>query len=411
MSTAIAFKNVSKRFNLSHQPQRAGASFWRQLLARRGDWNESFWALRDVSLAVAHGETVGLIGSNGSGKSTILKLIAKIISPTSGDVTADGRVAAILELGAGFHHELSGRENIFFNGAMLGLTRSEIDRVYDEVVAFSELERFIDTPVKFYSSGMYARLAFAVAIHVKPNILLIDEALSVGDQAFQSKCIARVMDIKREGATILVVSHELGTIQSLCERAIWLDNGRVRDVGAVSDVVTAYLDHTAQKADESGGVARDAQRTGTGKVQITRAELCDGRGYQRDSFVTGGALILRLHYSARMPVADPVFGLAVYHQNGVLVSGPNTGENGLSFPMLAGDGMVTYHVSELPLLDGDYLISVSVNNRQGTEIYDYRDRICSFRVFAGKPRERFGLVTLHGQWQADTAPGSAAGAA
>ncbi|MEP7198821.1 MAG: polysaccharide ABC transporter ATP-binding protein, partial [Chloroflexota bacterium] len=298
MTNVIEFSHVSKKFILPHERHAAKREPWLDRLRRQGEWRETFWALQDVSFTVQPGETVGLIGPNGSGKSTILKLIAQILHPTSGRIKADGRIAALLELGAGFHHDLSGRDNVYLNASILGMDYKEIDRIFDDVVAFAELERFVDTPVKFYSSGMYARLAFAIAIHVQPDILLIDETLSVGDQAFQAKCMTRIYDIKKQGTTILLVSHDLATVQALCERAVWLERGQIQAEGRSTDVVMAYLNRVAHADDAieqpSASDLQQGQRWGTGKVRITRVELCDGLGNPRSTFVTGGTMDIRL---------------------------------------------------------------------------------------------------------------------
>lgn len=246
MSLAIVFDQVFKRFSLPHERQFPRQSSWLNRFVRRGEWKEWFWALHDVSFEIPRGETLGLIGANGSGKSTILKLIARILYPTTGAIAAHGRTVALLELGAGFHPELSGRDNVYLNASLHGVDRREVSRVFDAIVAFAELERFIDTPVKFYSSGMHARLAFAVGAHFQPDILLVDETLAVGDQAFQAKCIERIREIKAQGTTIVVVSHDLDILASLCDHALWLERGRVQQIGGTRAVVASYLCRVAQ---------------------------------------------------------------------------------------------------------------------------------------------------------------------
>src|SRR5438132_4658471 len=240
MSQAIVFDRVSKKFVLTHEQRKTRApNAWRRM-RERGEWKEVFWALQDVSFTIERGEAVGLIGPNGGGKWTILKFLVGILQPTSGHVQTFGRTAALLELGAGFHPDLSGRENVYLNGSILGLSRLQIKRMLDDVVAFAEMERFIDAPVKHYSSGMYMRLGFAIAVHVQPEVLLIDETLAVGDEAFQAKCLARIHEIKKQGVTILLVSHGLDAVRELCRRGIWMDAGRVRADGAAPEVIEAY---------------------------------------------------------------------------------------------------------------------------------------------------------------------------
>lgn len=402
---AIEVAQVSKEFILVHE--RSPRRRWLERMLQRGDQHDPFWALKDVSFNVGRGETVGLIGSNGSGKSTLLKIIARILQPTSGRITARGRIAAMLELGAGFHQELSGRDNVFLNASVLGVSHAEIHRRFDEIVAFSELERFIDTPVKFYSSGMYARLAFAIAIHVGPDIMLIDEALAVGDQSFQAKCMSRIYDIRRQGTTVVLVSHDLSTVQAMCDRVVWLDKGRVQAIERSTDAVMAYLNHMGQHADldplpeEAGSAA--SSRWGSGRVRITRVELCNSQGQPVKSFVTGATMEVRVHYQAPLPVPDPVFGIGIHHENGTHVAGPNTAFAGLHLRVAHGDGVVRYRIPALPLLSGVYFVSVAVVNREDTEVYDYRDRAYPLRVYVGASRERYGLVTLQGVWSTDTA--------
>ena len=241
MPSIIKLDGVSKRFSLHHERPRSFQEALVNLFHRRGNWREDFWALKDVSLEVYPGETLGIIGQNGSGKSTLLKLMTRVLEPTEGTIMIGGRVSALIELGAGFHPDLTGRENIYLNGSILGFTKREMDRKFDDIVAFSGLERFLDTPIKHYSSGMYARLGFAVAIHVDPDILITDEVLAVGDQEFRQKCLDQFWSFKRQQKTILMVSHDLQSVQELCYRAIWLDNGRLRAEGDPQNVVAEYL--------------------------------------------------------------------------------------------------------------------------------------------------------------------------
>ncbi len=402
---AIEVSQISKEFILVHE--RPAVRRWTQWLRARGEQRDPFWALKEVSFDVARGETVGLIGSNGSGKSTLLKIIARILQPTSGRVMARGRIAAMLELGAGFHQELSGRDNVFLNAAVLGISHKEIQRRFGDIVEFAELERFIDTPVKFYSSGMYARLAFAIAVHVEPEIMLIDEALSVGDQSFQAKCMSRIYDIRRRGTTVVLVSHDLATVQSMCDRVVWLDKGRVQIIGSATDAVMAYLNHMAQHVEFDDAaiehaVSSASARWGSGRVQITSVEICDAHGSPVKTFVTGAPMEVRLHYHASAPVEDPVFGIGIHHQSGIHVAGPNTAFAGLHLSRVHGDGVVRYRIPALPLLAGTYHLSTAVVNRDDTETFDYHDRAYPFHVYVGASRERYGLVTLRGAWEADT---------
>ncbi len=419
MSVAVEFSHVSKYFVLSQHRPRSFQEIAVNLFRKRSTARDELHILKDVSFQLEHGQTIGFIGANGAGKSTILKLISRIIEPSSGHIQVSGRIGALLELGAGFHPELTGRENIYLNASIMGLGREEIHRKLDAIISFAELEQFIDTPVKHYSSGMYVRLGFAVAVHTNPEILLVDEVLAVGDAAFQHKCMDRIAQMRRKGVTIVWVSHDLGTIQSLCHQAIWFDEGQIAAQGEATDVVMAYLNHVAEKeeararfeaeqaAQEQGGSeaadnqAAQKDRWGTGRVRITDVTPCDVQGNPAITFRTGETLRIRLRYQTEGRVEAPVFGLAIHHQNGTHICGPNTHFGGLEIAEIAGTGEVVYTVPALPLLEGAYQVSVSAHNRADTEMFDYHDRLYSFRVYPGDTLERYGLVTLGGHWRLD----------
>ena len=401
----IQLRQVSKRFAMHREQQRSFQEAFIRLVQGKRDRGRQFWALNDASLEVHARDCFGIIGPNGSGKSTLLKLITGILEPTSGDVITNGRIASLLELGAGFHPDLTGRENIFLNGSVYGLSRRQMLRRLDEIIDFTELGDFIDVPIKHYSSGMYVRLGFAVAIHIEPDLLLVDEVLAVGDASFQHKCLDRIQKFRARGGTLVLVSHDLGTIQSLCNQAIWLDGGEVRAAGQPTDVAMAYLNEVAQR-EENQATAEPApklyegqNRWGTGKISVTRVELCDGTGTPRRIFVNGGALEVRMHYRAEGRFDDPIFGMAIHHQNGAHICGPNTNFGGLQIPFVSGEGQVIYRIPTLPLMEGAFLVSIAVTNRADTEIYDYHDRAYPFRVSVGASRERYGLVTLDGEWR------------
>ncbi|MDQ1300432.1 MAG: lipopolysaccharide transport system ATP-binding protein [Chloroflexota bacterium] len=425
MKTVIEFADVSKKFTLDYQRSRSLQdtiinAFRRQPRVRP----ENFWALREVCFQVGAGESVALIGTNGSGKSTALKLISCIIQPTSGTVSAHGRVAALLELGAGFHPDLTGRENILLNGSILGLSRGFVRRQTDEIIAFSELERFIDVPVRNYSSGMMMRLGFSVATAFQPEILLIDEVLAVGDQAFQDRCLRRIHEIQRGGATIVMVSHDLNTVQMLCDRAIWLDDGRLCADGAPAEVAARYLtdiwqqeerrpvaaadtdDTTAQDitseaasvSDSDGRSTREA-RWGSGEVRIERAEMLDSAGRETTVVKTGDQFVIRMWYNAPQRVGRPAFGVSFYDEQGNRINGPNTVWAKLTLPFVQGSGYVDYIVEALPLLIGRYDVTVAVYDEYVTHPYDHWDRMCTLSVVPGDWERQDGVVHIPCRWQ------------
>jgi ABC-2 type transport system ATP-binding protein len=402
---AVTVENVSKTFRLYHERNQ---SLKVALLRRRRATYEELWALRDVSFTVPRGQTFALIGENGSGKSTLLKCIARILRPESGRTAVDGKVSALLELGAGFHPELSGRDNIFLNGSILGLSKRHIEERFDEIVDFAGLDRFIDTPVKNYSSGMYVRLGFSVAINVDPDVLLVDEVLAVGDEQFQRKCAEKFADLRARGKTIVIVSHSLSTVRSVCDHAAWLQQGRLRMVGPAPAVIDAYIDevHTEREAepDSSGGGggaggAGAGARWGSGEGRIERAEILDHRGAPTLQVRTGEAMTVRLHFSVTQPIERPVFGIAIHTLEGTHVTGPNSREAGCVPDRVEGAGHVDVTVDRLLLLPGTYDLTVAFTDYSALHPFDYRHRVLRFDVEAGEPRESYGgLVSLGGRW-------------
>ncbi|MBV8559595.1 MAG: ABC transporter ATP-binding protein [Acidimicrobiia bacterium] len=398
MTAVITVEEVSKRFRLYHERNQS-LKIW-MMRGRRAAFEE-FWALRDVSLEIEQGKTFGLIGENGSGKSTLLKCIAKILRPDSGRIGVTGKVSALLELGAGFHPELSGRENVYLNGSILGLGKRELDRIFDDIVGFAGLERFIDTPVKNYSSGMYIRLGFSVAINVDPDILLIDEILAVGDEQFQRKCNEKFADFKNEGKTVVIVSHSLGSVRNMCDRVALLDHGRVKELGPASEVVDAYLGgvHTDRQAVEEEEEATTGTRWGSGEVVVERIELLGSTGMPATWVKTGDQVTVRLHYAARAQVAKPVFKVVVSRADGMEISGPNTRDAGMVPESISEEGYVDLVIDNFPLLPGTYDITSSVQDYSCLHDYDVRHRALRFDVEQGEPRESTGFVTLGGRWQ------------
>jgi ABC-type polysaccharide/polyol phosphate transport system ATPase subunit len=371
--------------------------------------DEVFEALKGVSFDAPAGRTFGIIGRNGSGKSTMLKMIAGIGKPSSGSVHVNGRVSALIELGAGFHPEISGRENVYINGMMLGLTKREIAARFDEIVAFAELQDFIDAPVKTYSSGMYMRLGFAVAIHVDPDVLLVDEVLAVGDESFTHKCLDKFAEFRRRGRTVLLVTHSLDLVTRFCDEALWLDGGVARAQGDPKRVVDAYLMDVAgvedRQLEEEALVGRalsgspggpegsapqentepadmfkaDEGRWGSREVEITRVDIVDGAGQPAHVFQSGDPVEIRLQVHAQQPVSDFVFGVGLFNAEGVCCYGTNTLIEGATAGELKGDGEVRFLIDHLHLVEGTYKLDVAVHRENGTP-YDYHRLLHTIRV-------------------------------
>jgi ABC-type polysaccharide/polyol phosphate transport system ATPase subunit len=356
-----------------------------------------FEALKGVSFDVAKGKTFGIVGRNGSGKSTMLKLIAGIGKPTAGSIRVQGRVSALIELGAGFHPEISGRENVHINGLMLGLSRREIAERFDDIVRFAELDEFIDAPVKTYSSGMYMRLGFAVAINVDPDVLLVDEVLAVGDEAFTHKCLDKFAEFRRRGRTILLVTHSLDLVTRFCDHALWLDSGVVKASGDPKRVIDAYLMDVAASEDrELSGAAPTAEipnpdaepadmfkaaegRWGSREAEITAVELIGASGRSAHLFKSGERVDIRLHVRANQRVNDFAFGVGIFNADGICCYGTNTHIEGGSASELSGEGMVVLTIDSLDLVEGTYKLDVAVHRQNGVP-YDYHRLLYTFRV-------------------------------
>jgi ABC-type polysaccharide/polyol phosphate transport system ATPase subunit len=367
---AVSVAHVSKRFRLYHERP---SSVKERLLRLRRSRVEDFWALRDVAFDVPAGQTWGLVGANGSGKTTLLKIIGGILRPTEGRVVTRGRIAALLELGAGFHPELSGRENVYLNASILGLSRRETDRHFDDIVAFAELEEFIDGQVKYYSSGMFVRLGFAVAVHVDPGILLIDEVLAVGDEAFQRKCIQRVRELQREGRTIVFVTHAVQQVHQICDGAVMLDHGRVREMGEVADVIREYR---LVMARQHIGFARQQL---TRDMEITAAETLDAEGRRPTSVVQPGAgMHVQVEVRSNRPVDDPVISLAIFEANGEFVWRTGTGD--MQLGRVEGKLRIDFNMISLPLQEGRYLFTVGIHDRSERIVHDLHDQRYPFDV-------------------------------
>jgi ABC-type polysaccharide/polyol phosphate transport system ATPase subunit len=331
--------------------------------------------------------------------------MAHILRPEKGRIETTGKISALLELGAGFHPELTGRENIFLNGSILGLSKKQLNQRYDEIVDFAGLEHFIDTPVKNYSSGMYVRLGFSVAINVDPEILLIDEVLAVGDAEFQRKCLEKFDDFRASGKTVVIVSHALDSIRNLCDTAAWLEHGALRRVGPSNDVIDEYLteSHTERASDGDHGT-----RWGTGEARVEKIEVLDESGEPVKRVCTGDTVIFRFHYKSDALIRKPVWGMALTALDGVWVTGPSTREVGLFPDRLesGAEGYVDLRVDRLLLLPGTYDVSASLFNITGAQVYDMRHRALRFDVEFGDPHEEYGFMSLGGTWEGDILDGA-----
>ena len=410
MTAAIVAQDVTKRYRrFAHRNQfrtlKSALLTGSVLSDLRPE--ETFTALEGVSFEVPRGSAFAVIGENGSGKSTLLKLVAGITKPSRGSLAVTGRVSALIELGAGFHPEISGRENVAINGVMLGLTRKEVVRRFDAIVDFAEMRDFIDAPVKTYSSGMYMRLGFAVAIHVDPDVLLIDEVLAVGDESFTRKCLDKIAEFRRRGKTILFVTHSLGLVEKLCDDALWLRHGRTADRGDPKRVIDAYLTYVAGGEEallrSSQAAAAERAETGDGpapqgppgeaalatgyrrgrwggrEVEIRSVRLLDARGHERHVYVPGETVTLALSVHAALPVTDFVFGVGLFSAEGTSVYGTNTDIEGFLPRRIAGEAEVRLTLEGLSLVEGTYLVDLAAHRRDGTP-YDYLRGLHSFRV-------------------------------
>lgn len=370
---------------------------------------EYFWALNGVSVAIQAGEVLGIIGPNGAGKSTLLKVVARVLRPTRGRVRVRGLVAPLLELGAGFDYELTGRENIYLNGALLGLSKKELDSRFDPIVEFSGLQAFVDAPLRTYSSGMIARLGFSVATERRPEVLIVDEILGVGDTDFQNKSLERIRQFQRQGTTILLVSHSLDSVTQMCSRVVWLDHGLKMADGPAPEMVGRYLQRTyeneAVRLAAENLPEREAARP-PAKVKIVQVRLTDTAGSERFIFETNEPFQIRMDYASEEEVEAPVFGIGIHRGDGVHLTGPNTDLANQTPPYVNGTGTVIFTCHALPLLAGLYQVSVAVASKDNAELFDYHDRLYAFRVVNDpkKVKENLGLITLHGHWTHDAVP-------
>lgn len=393
---AISIRDVVKQYKVRHEKGRT----LKEAFLRQGIYSETINALNHVSFEVPPGSTMGLIGSNGSGKSTILKLIAGTSKPSSGEVEVCGRVSALLELGAGFHPDFTGRENVYLDGIIMGLSRSDIEERFNDIVAFAEMEEFIDAPAKTYSSGMFMRLAFSVAISVDPDILLIDEVLAVGDESFQRKCLKRINEFKAQGKTLLFVSHSMDAVRDLCDEAVWLDRGQVRATGDTQEVIGDYLrfvsEQDAKRLSKQRKTAAGREGASYRQAEITDVRLLDEDGNEKTSFEPGSYLKVQVIYKSQTRIKSPVMGIMLRKSEGSICYAVNTEVLGEVPDYLPAAGEIEFEIEKLDVLPGSYNFMVSLCNQPRTETYDERENI-DFEV-KGKIENEAGIMRLPSRW-------------
>ncbi len=399
---AIEVKHLKKSFKVYLDK---GSTIKEKIVSKRRRKYEDREVLKDVSFSVKKGEAIGLIGHNGCGKSTTLKLLSKIMYPDSGTIEMRGRVSSLIELGAGFHPDMSGRENIYINASIFGLTKKEIDRRLDDIIAFSELENFIDNPVRTYSSGMYMRLAFSVAINVDADILLVDEILSVGDVNFQEKCFDRLREIKEAGTTIVIVSHVLSQIERICERSIWINQGLIQSEGNPMEVHTDYLRwmesaRTTTPGDESLPLFCSplAIRKGNKKIRFRDVKLTDDKRKEQAVFQSGEPFMIQMDYESVEPGLQGIFGIGIFREDGVHVYGTNTFIESGHLVDLQSQGRVTVKIENNCLLPAKYMLDVAVHMEDGTAFDDIR-KVALFEI--ASERRDIGVCRLENCWAVD----------
>ena len=389
----IELKNVSKKFRIRAKAQptlKAAAVSW---LARKKQ-KEDFWALKDISFQVGGGQTLGIIGPNGAGKSTLLGLIAGTMRPTEGSIQTKGRISSLLELGAGFHPDLSGRENIYLNGSIVGLKKSELDKKFDRIVEFAGLTEFIDTPVKYYSSGMYVRLGFSIAVEVDPDILLVDEVLAVGDEMFKKKCLERIAEFQTRGKSMLVVSHDLDTIKRISDSILLLDEGRLLEIGQPARVVDKYRRLGLQR---EGGIL--VKEWGTKEAELEEVKFYNSRGAETHHFVLGEPVIIEINYFSKKRIANPVFGFSITDSKGNLCLGSNTTIENYFIDFIEGKGSVKLTIDPF-IIRGKFFFSFSIHSQDHKTNYHRQDNW--YTIWADAPvgtDEKEGFVDLSCRWE------------
>lgn len=418
MSNAIVVENLSKHFRRFRRDRPSSL----KEAALRGFRNlnrseDAFWALRDVSFSVERGKMIGVIGQNGAGKSTLLRLIGGVGRPNSGKIEVHGRIGALLDLTTGFHPDLTGRENVFVNGVICGLTRAEVAERLDDIIAFAELEKFIDNPVRTYSTGMQMRLGFAVAVHTDPEVLLIDEVLAVGDLAFQEKCLKRIKEFKKRGCSILFISHNLEQTEQICDEVIWLRQGQLVAKGNPEVIVGEY---TAELASETRRrtpteqpaimtpfgteLAVNKNRFGSMEIEITAVQLFDSHGVPATELNAGEALSVAIDFAANRPIAHPIFSISVSREDGFLCIDTNTAAQGLKLPVIEQSGRIVLHIERLDLAGGRYFVDVGIYEQEWTYGYDYHWHVYPLEIRA---QESKGILRPPQLWELSALGGEA----
>ena len=393
----IVAENVSRRFRV--YPQRH-VTLKEAIVRRRHLRPVEVWALRDVSFRIDSGESVGFMGRNGSGKTTLLRLLAGVFKPTSGRLAVSGQVGSLLELGAGFHHDFTGRDNIYLSASIYGLRKQEVDRRFDEIVEFSELERFIDLPVRTYSAGMYMRLGFSIAVNVDPEVLLLDEVFAVGDEAFQRKCVDRILEFKRQGKTIAFVSHSAAALERMCDRALLLSQGLVEYDGETGEAIRRYQQLLAGEEDPAERAA-GLQEWGTGEARIADVRLENAAGDVRDTFLPGDHVALRLRVQSREPIDPPRLAIELRDVTGALLSRAERDLGELGWDRGGEDASVSFEIQRLPLVEGRFQFNLSLTDGSRTRRYHSVEKAAEFSVIP--QGEAHGFVLFEGDWSLEQA--------
>jgi lipopolysaccharide transport system ATP-binding protein len=398
----IVVENLSKRYRRfqANRPTTLVETIARGFKGLRT--TDYFWALQDVSFAVSRGQMLGVIGHNGAGKSTLLRLLGSVGQVDKGAVRVNGRIGALLDLGTGFHPELTGRENVFIAGIIGGLTRREVARRFDEIIAFAELEAFVDSPLRTYSTGMQMRLAFAVAVHIEPEILLIDEVLAVGDIAFQQKCLARIARFKENGCTIVLVSHDVGTVQALCDQVLWLRQGQVASLGPTDLVAEQYVAEMSAETKRrtpqalppmpagAGEMLRvNENRFGSQEMQITAVHLKDASQSIVAELSAGQPLTVEIQFQAPQPIEQPIVGVTIAREDGTVVYDTSTEAAEVVLPVVSSAGRICLHLARLDLLPGRYFVDVGIYQAQWEYAYDYHWHIYPLAIIGGQGQKGF----------------------